>query len=313
MRLIRGLHNLKESHHGCVATIGNFDGVHLGHQAVFRQLRQEADSHGQPLTVIIFEPQPMEYFRPEEAPARLTTLREKIRMFTELGIDNVLILHFSKRLAAMGAETFIDEILVRGLGIRHLYVGDDFRFGRARSGDVRMLREAGEAQGFTVDNMDTLMHRDERISSTRIRRHLIEGEIAEANACLGRSYAICGRVVHGDKRGRTIGFPTLNVVLRRRSSPLRGVFAVRVGGLGESLLPGVANIGTRPTVGGDERVLLEVHLFNFDREVYGQLVEVEFIDRIRDEMKFESFDALRRQILEDADKARRLLGVKQEK
>ena len=313
MRLIRGLHNLKESHHGCVATIGNFDGVHLGHQAVFRQLRQEADSHGQPLTVIIFEPQPMEYFRPEEAPARLTTLREKIRMFTELGIDNVLILHFSKRLAAMGAETFIDEILVRGLGIRHLYVGDDFRFGRARSGDVRMLREAGEAQGFTVDNMDTLMHRDERISSTRIRRHLIQGEIAEANACLGRSYAICGRVVHGDKRGRTIGFPTLNVVLRRRSSPLRGVYAVRVGGLGESLLPGVANIGTRPTVEGDGRFLLEVHLFNFDREVYGQLVEVEFIDRIRDEMKFESFDALRRQILDDADKARRLLGVKQEK
>ncbi len=173
MRLIRGLHNLKESHHGCVATIGNFDGVHLGHQAVFRQLRQEADNHGQPLTVIIFEPQPMEYFRPAEAPARLTTLREKIRMFTELGIDNVLILHFSKRLAAMGAETFIDEILVRGLGIRHLFVGDDFRFGRARSGDVRMLREAGEAHGFTVDNMDTLMHRDERISSTRIRRHLM--------------------------------------------------------------------------------------------------------------------------------------------
>ena len=312
MRLIRGLHNLKESHHGCVATIGNFDGVHLGHQAVFRQLRREADSHGQPLAVIIFEPQPMEYFRPDEAPARLTTLREKIRMFTELGIDNVLILHFSKRLAAMGAETFIDEILVRGLGIRHLFVGDDFRFGRARSGDVRMLREAGEAHGFTVDNMDTLMHRDERISSTRIRRHLIEGEIAEANACLGRSYAICGRVAHGDKRGRTIGFPTLNVVLRRRSSPLRGVYAVRVAGLDASLLPGVANIGTRPTVEGDERFLLEVHLFNFDREVYGQLVEVEFIDRIRDEMKFESFDALRRQILVDADKARRLLGVKQE-
>jgi riboflavin kinase/FMN adenylyltransferase len=233
-------------------------------------------------------------------------------MFTELGIDNVLILHFSKRLAAMGAETFIDEILVRGLGIRHLFVGDDFRFGRARSGDVRMLREAGEAHGFTVDDMDTLMHRDERISSTRIRRHLIEGEIAEANACLGRSYAICGRVAHGDKRGRTIGFPTLNVVLRRRSSPLRGVYAVRVAGLDETLLPGVANIGTRPTVEGDERFLLEVHLFNFDREVYGQLVEVEFIDRIRDEMKFESFDALRRQILEDADKARRLLGVKQE-
>jgi riboflavin kinase / FMN adenylyltransferase len=312
MRLIRGLHNLKKIHRGCVATIGNFDGVHLGHQAMFRQLRREADSHELPLTVIIFEPQPMEYFRPAEAPPRLTSLREKVRIFAGLGIDNVLILHFSKRLAAMGAETFIDEILVRGLGVRHLFVGDDFRFGRARSGDVRMLREAGEAQGFTVDNMDTLTHRDERISSTRIRRHLIEGDLEEANTCLGRSYAICGRVAHGDKRGRTIGFPTLNVVLRRKSSPLRGVFAVRAGGLGDKLLPGVANIGNRPTVEGDDRFILEVHLFDFDREVYGQLVEVDFVARIRDEMKFDSFDALRRQILEDADKARRLLGVNPE-
>ena len=308
MRLIRGLHNLKESHHGCVATIGNFDGVHLGHQAVFRQLRQEADSHGEPLTVIIFEPQPMEYFRPDETPARLTTLREKIRMFTELGIDNVLILHFSKRLAAMGAETFIDEILVRGLGIRHLFVGDDFRFGRARSGDVRMLREAGEAHGFTVDDMDTLMHRDQRISSTRIRRHLIEGEIAEANACLGRSYTISGRVAHGDKRGRTIGFPTLNVVLRRRSSPLRGVYAVRVAGLDETLLPGVANIGTRPTVEGDERFLLEVHLFNFDREIYGEYIHVEFIEHLRNEEKFESIDDLVAQMRLDEENARSALA-----
>jgi riboflavin kinase/FMN adenylyltransferase len=312
MRLIRGLHNLKEIHHGCVATIGNFDGVHLGHQAMFRSLREEANSHGLPLTVIVFEPQPMEYFRPEEAPARLTSMREKIRMFRELGVDDVLILHFSKRLAAMGAETFIDEILVRGLGIRHLFVGDDFRFGRARSGDVRMLREAGEAHGFTVDNMETLTHRDERISSTRIRRLLLDGDLDEANACLGRSYAICGRVAHGDKRGRTIGFPTMNIVLRRKSSPLRGVYAVRVTGLADAPLPGVANIGNRPTVEGDDRFLLEVHLFDFDREVYGELVEVDFVARIRDEMKFESFDALRQQIDADAAEARRLLGVDQE-
>lgn len=312
MRLIRGLHNLKDVHHGCVATIGNFDGVHLGHQAMFRRLRQEADRHELPLTVIVFEPQPMEYFRPDEAPPRLTSMREKVRMFEELGIDNVLILHFSKRLAAMGAETFIDEILVRGLGIKHLFVGDDFRFGRARSGDVRMLREAGEAHGFSVDDMDTQTHDDERISSTRIRRHLLAGELEEATACLGRSYAICGRVAHGDKRGRTIGFPTLNIVLRRKSSPLRGVYAVRVSGLGDDLLPGVANIGNRPTVEGDDRFLLEVHLFNFDREVYGELVEVDFVARIRDEMKFESFDALRQQIDVDAVEARRLLGVDQE-
>ena len=306
MRLIRGLHNLRAEHHGCVATIGNFDGVHLGHQAVFEELRKVGDALGLPATVITFEPQPLEYFQPHKAPSRLTRLREKLTVIKEAGIDYVLVLPFGRKLATMGAEAFIDEILVKGLGIQHLYVGDDFRFGRARCGDVGLLHEAGHDLGFQVDDLQTVTAGGERVSSTRIRKLLVAGDLQAASKLLGRSYSICGRISHGDKRGRTIGFPTLNIQLHRPVSPLRGVYAVKVDGVDDKALPGVANIGNRPTVEGDPRFLLEVHLFDFDRDVYGAHVGVEFVSHIRDEMKFDSFDALREQIVTDSQQARRI-------
>ena len=307
--LIRGLHNLRAAHRDCVATIGNFDGVHLGHQAVFSALTARAHAAGLPSLVITFEPQPMEFFRPEQAPPRLTRLREKLEAIYTCGIDRVLLIRFDAAFAAADADDFVRRILVEKLGIRHLYVGDDFRFGRDRVGDFALLKAMGGQLGFGVESLGTVAEDGSRVSSTRIRDALQAGDLAHAARCLGRRYRICGRVAHGNKRGRTIGFPTLNVGLLRRSTPLRGVFAVQVLGLAESPLPGVANIGNRPTLQGDDRLLLEVHLFDFEREVYGRHVEVDFVEHIRDERRFESFDALREQIQRDAQRARDILRL----
>ncbi|WP_456372821.1 bifunctional riboflavin kinase/FAD synthetase [Thiolapillus sp.] len=309
MQLIRGQHNLRPAHRGCVATIGNFDGVHLGHQAVFRALRKKAGDYGLPSTVILFEPQPMEFFCPDQAPARLTRLREKLIHVRACGIDRVLLLEFNQHLAGQEARDFIQTVLVDGLGIRHLYVGDDFRFGRKRQGDFSLLVEQGSEQGFGVESMDTVCHENCRISSTRIRMALEAGDFSTAESCLGRSYQICGRVAHGNQRGRSIGFPTLNINLHRRVSPLTGVFAVRVQGLRDEDLPGVANIGTRPTVDGQGLPLLEVHLFDFSEQVYGRQVGVSFVSRIREERRFSSFEELKIQISRDAAEARRILGI----
>jgi len=309
MQLIRGQYNLRTEHQGCVATIGNFDGVHLGHQAVFSALQERAKSFAVPATVIVFEPQPMEYFHVEQTPARLTRLREKLAAMADCGIDRVLLLEFGPHLAAMPAEEFIQTVLVNGLGIKHLIVGDDFRFGRKRGGDFTLLQQAGDQHGFEVEDMNTISHKENRISSTRIRLALEQGDFTSAESCLGRPYQICGRVAHGDKRGRTIGFPTLNVNLHRLVSPLHGVFAVRVKGLDEQALPGVANVGSRPTVDGEPQQLLEVHIFDFARQVYGEHVAVEFVERLRDEQKFESFSDLQSQIQLDADRAREFFGL----
>jgi len=304
MQVIRGLHNLRAEHQGCVATIGNFDGVHRGHQAVFGHLREKAQQFGLPATVITFEPQPQEFFAPDKAPARLTRMREKLRAISNTGIDRVVLLEFSNKLAAMSAEQFVQRLLVDGLGIRYLFVGDDFRFGKRRAGDIRMLRQVGEKQLFKVESMNTFVVGDERVSSTRIRELLAAGELQQAAHYLGRPYRICGRVAHGDARGRTIGFPTANVNLHRKVSPLNGVYAVSVYGLGSEGAPGVANIGTRPTVKGDRRYLLEVHLFDFEQDIYGAHVEVEFRLKLRDEKRFDSFDQLRQQIERDSRAAR---------
>ncbi len=307
MLLIRGQHNLRAEHRGCVATIGNFDGVHLGHQAVFAALRERASEHGLPSLVITFESQPLEYFRPEQAPPRLTRAREKLHLIREAGMDRVLLLRFDQDLAMMPPQDFIRDILVDALGIRHLYVGDDFRFGRERTGDFAMLLEQGRRNGFSVESLNTVSDACGRISSTRIREALAAGDLATARCCLGRDYSVSGRVEHGHKRGRTIGFPTMNVGLARRKSPVRGVFAVRVDGLEDEPVAGVANVGNRPTLQGDDRFLLEVHLFDFDRQCYGEQVTVRFIERIRDEKKFDSFDELREQIFRDAGVAEELL------
>lgn len=309
MRIIRGIHNLRLEDRGCVATIGNFDGVHLGHRTVFQRLRAHGRALGLPLTVITFEPQPMEYFAPEAAPARLTRLREKLAALQAEGVDRVVLLAFGPKLARLEAETFVTRLLVEGLGIRFLLVGDDFRFGHGRAGDFSLLRAMGAAHGFEVEDLHTVTHCEERISSTRIREALARGDLDVVRHLLGRPYAICGRVAHGHKRGRTIGYPTANVELHRRVSPLRGVFAVTVDGVADRTWPGVANIGTRPTVDGDHRYLLEVHLFDFSADIYGRHARIEPRLRLRDEERFESFDALRRQIDLDAKAAREFLGV----
>lgn len=303
MELIRGLHNLKPRHAGCVATIGNFDGVHLGHQAVLGQVSDKGEALGLPATVITFEPQPAEYFTPEQAPPRLTRFREKARALRRYAVDRLLCLRFDRFLAELPAEQFIRRILVDGLGVRYLVVGDDFRFGRGRQGDFAMLQAAGQAHGFEVANMHTFAVGGERVSSTRIRRALAAGAMGEAEQLLGRPYRMSGRVAHGDKRGRTIGFPTANIHLHRRASPVSGVFAVEMFGIRGEPVAGIANVGSRPTVDG-RRPLLEVHLFDFAGDIYGEHVHVDFLHRIREERKFDSFEALKAQIERDVVQAR---------
>ncbi|MGB5831885.1 MAG: bifunctional riboflavin kinase/FAD synthetase [Thiohalocapsa sp.] len=306
MRLIRGLHNLRDRDRGCVATIGNFDGVHIGHRAVFQRLLERGQALGLPAAVITFEPQPMEFFAPDSAPARLTRLREKVAAIADDGINRIMLLEFGPRLAAMAAPAFVDRLLVRGLGVRFLLVGDDFRFGHNRTGDFQLLRSVGAKQGIEVENLYTIKHAEERVSSTRIREALARGELDQARYLLGRPYRICGRVAHGDERGRTIGFPTANIHLHRRVSPVTGVYAVLVRGIAEGPMPGVANVGKRPTFGGTEP-RLEVHLFDFDGDLYGRHLDVEFRLKLREEQRFESFDVLKLQIVRDAAAAREYL------
>lgn len=309
MRVIRGLHNLKPSDRGCVATIGNFDGVHLGHRAVFRRLLERGKDLGMPATVITFEPQAMEYFAPEAAPARLTRLREKLAALADCNVQRVVLLRFGHRLAHMEAREFVQRLLVDGLDVRHLLVGDDFRFGRGREGDFGLLAHMGREAGFAVEDLHTIRHGDERVSSTRIREALAQGDFDLARHMLGRAYRICGRVGHGDKRGRSIGYPTANLNLHRRVSPLRGVYAVMVGGIADYLWPGVANLGNRPTVDGGTRYLLEVHLFDFEGDLYRRHLEVEFRLKLRDERRFASFGELKAQIDRDTLAAREYLGA----
>jgi riboflavin kinase/FMN adenylyltransferase len=302
---IRGLHNLRPWHRGCVATIGSFDGVHLGHQAILRQLRQSAEAQGVPSVVIVFEPQPHEFFSGQQAPARLMRLREKVQALFAAGVDRVLCLQFNETLRSLSAQTFIERILVQGLGIRHLVVGDDFRFGCDRRGDFALLQEAGRQWGFSVSDTCTLLLHGERVSSTRIRGLLEQGEFALAEELLGRPYSITGRVTYGQQLGRKLGVPTANIHLRRYRSPLQGVFAVSAQ-LGERSFQGVANVGVKPTVNGTGKPVLEVHLFDFSEVIYGSSVAVTFHRKLRDEQKFASLEALQAQLQVDIQQAKRL-------
>ena len=302
MELIRGQHNLRPCHIGCVATIGNYDGVHLGHQAMLRQGSEQAAALRLPRLVITFEPQPQEFFSPQ-APARLMRLREKLLALEDLGVDRVLCLEFDDRLAATPARVFIQDLLVEKLGIRYLVVGDDFRFGHGRKGDFAMLRQAGLEHGFQVADNHSHILRGERVSSTRIRNALAQGKLELAATLLGRPYGMCGRVAHGEKRGRTLGYPTANIHLHRLKTPLSGVFAVVLHGVALEPLPGVANVGCRPTVNG-ARDQLEVHLFDFDQDIYGRHVKVDFLHYLRPERRFESLDVLKEQIVRDECEAR---------
>jgi riboflavin kinase/FMN adenylyltransferase len=303
MELIRGLQNLRPRHRGCVATIGNFDGVHLGHQAVIGQLAEKAQELKLPTLVMIFEPQPPEFFSPKAAPARLTRLREKLFALRRYSVDRVLVVRFNARFAALEAEDFVRRILIEGLGVRYLVVGDDFRFGHQRRGDFAMLEQSGRHYGFPVVNMHTFEIDGERVSSTRIRTLLDTGDLEGAERLLGRPYRMSGRVAHGDKIGRTLDVPTANVHLHRKVSPIQGVFVVELFGIEGEPWPGVASVGTRPTIGGT-RPLLEVHLFDFERDIYGVHVNVNFLHKLRDEKRFDSLDELKRRMQEDIGQAR---------
>jgi riboflavin kinase/FMN adenylyltransferase len=306
MQLIRGIHNIPKQQIGCVLTIGNFDGVHLGHQAVLTQVKAQAAQLGVPATVMTFEPQPHELFAPQQAPARLTNLREKHLALRRYGLDRHIIIEFNRKIASYPARAFVEQVLVAQLGVKYLVVGDDFRFGRDRAGDFQLLQQMGALHGFTVVDTQSYRQQQQRVSSTAIRAALSNADFALAEAMLGRPYSFQGRVIHGQKKGRTIGFPTANIALKRSQSPLQGVFAVHVRHA-DALYHGVANIGRRPTLNG-ELVQLEVHIFNFTGDLYAEQLEVTPRAFIRAEQKFADFNALQRQIIADAELAQSLLS-----
>lgn len=301
---IRGLHNLRPRHCGCVVTIGSFDGVHLGHQAVLKQLTQAAEAHQLPAAVIIFEPQPHEFFAGDEAPARLMRLREKVEALFAAGVQRVVCLRFNSALRNWTAREFVQQLLLDRLGIKHLVVGDDFRFGCDRMGDFALLCQMGQEQGFTVSDSCTLTIDGSRVSSTRIRQSLQDDDFGLAARLLGRPYTISGRVVYGQQLGRQLGVPTANVQLQRYRSPLQGVFAITAHLADGGKSQGVANIGVRPTVSGTVKPLLEVHLLDFSDSLYGAKIRVEFHRRLRDEQKFQSLEELRAQLQRDIKQAR---------
>jgi len=290
-------------------TIGNFDGVHLGHQAMLARLTARAAAVGGLPTVLTFEPHPREIFTPQDAPTRLTSLREKLEILRALGVAHVHICRFSKEFAALSPEDFVRRILVDGLKARFVLVGDDFRFGARRAGDFDLLMVHGEKYGFKAEAMHTVEAAGQRASSTAVREALAGGDMAGAAQLLGRPYSISGRVVGGDQLGRKIGYPTANIQLKHNRPPLKGVFAVRVQGLERPDWAGVANLGTRPSVHPNGNPTLEVHLFGLDRQIYGEHLRVEFLHKLRDEAKFPSFDALVAQIDKDAKQARELLNA----
>lgn len=303
MQLIRGLENVSQVLQGCALTIGNFDGVHLGHQAVLRHLRQKADELNLPMAVLLFEPQPREYFMGENAPARLMRLRDKLYYLQQANVDVVIVAKFDSTFAEQPAEQFIEEGLVKQLNVKFLSIGDDFKFGAKRQGNFVMLQQAGEKFGFTVEDNRTFCHDEQRISSTAIREALAQDDLRLAEDLLGKPYRIFGRVIHGNKLGRTIGFPTANIRLHRQVNPVKGVYAVKVRLKSGEIFNGVANMGKRPTINGVMQ-LLEVHLFDFAQNIYGELVEVEFCHKIRNEIKFPSFDDLKAQIERDMETAK---------
>ena len=282
-------------------TIGNFDGVHRGHQAMLARLVEAAEDLRLPPAVMTFEPHPREFFAPDNAPPRLSTLRAKLDLFRAYGVAVTYVARFNARLAALSAEAFVHDILEEGVQAQWVLVGDDFRFGRGREGDLAFLRR--HSRRMSVEAMRTVAVDGERASSTAVRNALGAGQLAHAAALLGRNYALSGHVAHGDKLGRNLGFPTANVTLRRKP-PLTGIFAVRVHGLPGGPRHGVASVGVRPTVKRDAKPLLEVFVLDFDESIYGKRITVEFLQKLRDEERFPDVAALTRQMHRDVDNAR---------
>lgn len=308
MLIRRGDEPCRDAGRGCVAAIGNFDGLHLGHQAIIGRLLARGREERLPAAVVTFEPHPREYFAPAAAPARLMRLRDKAEMLAALGVDELRVLRFGTRLSQWDGKTFIDRVLVGAMGARRVVIGEGFRFGRGRGGDVALLADAGAAHGFGVDEVARYQVGGRAVSSTALREALAAGRMDEARALLGRDYRISGRVIAGARLGRRLGFPTANLALHRRVSPVAGIFAVRVTGRDLSRHPGVASVGTRPAVGGREW-LLEVHLFDWERDLYRQHLEVDFIERLRDELDYDDLGAMAEQMHRDAARARELLNA----
>jgi riboflavin kinase/FMN adenylyltransferase len=309
MKLIRGQHNLpsfsqSSDASGTAVTIGAFDGVHRGHREVLSHLKREARRLGLSTTVITFEPLPGEFLFPEKAPPRLMTFREKFKALDELGIDHLLCLHFNDELRNMSPRAFVERIFVDGLNARYIAFGDDFRFGKERAGDLAFTESLAGEFGYEVVPTSTYDVAGERVSSTRIRSVLLEADFDAAADLLGRSFKLSGKVLKGKQLGRQIGSPTANIALKRVKSPLHGVYAVRVTGAGMMDAPGVANVGVRPTVNDGTLANLEVHLFDFARDIYGERLEVEFMTKLRDEKKFDSLDSLKAAIARDQASAR---------
>jgi riboflavin kinase/FMN adenylyltransferase len=303
MRVFHGLPGPAERR-PCALTIGNFDGVHRGHRVLLHRVVEVAREQGLTAAAMTFEPHPREFFLPDQAPARVANLRDKMEGLRAAGIERVFVQHFNGAFAGLTPQQFIERILVEGCCVRWLLVGDDFRFGARRAGDVALLRAASHASGFTVEQIGPVLAGGERISSSRIRAALNDGDLALAGELLGHPYSISGRVLHGAKLGRQIGFPTLNLRVAHRRPALHGIFAVRVHGIDARALPGVASVGLRPTVDNSGRWLLEVHLFDFSEDVYGHLIQVEFVQKLRDETRFDSVQELAAAIRSDADRAR---------
>lgn len=306
MELVRGLGALRDRHRGCVATLGTFDGIHLGHATLIREAVACAARLSRHTMLLTFEPMPREYLQPADPPARLTNFRERWRLLERSGIDSLCVLHFDAALRSMSGEQFI-RTLHADLRVAALVVGHDFRFGRDGAASAVMLEAAGQRLGFEVMVLPPVLAGAERISSSTVRTALAEGRFGDARELLGRAYTMRGRVVGGERLGRTLGYPTANLLLRRRRSPIEGVFAVRAHGIRPSPLDAVASLGTRPTVAG--RVpLLETHVFDFAGDLYGREIEVEFVRKIRDEAHFDSLDALVAQMDRDASTARAALA-----
>lgn len=312
MRLILGLHNIERFNarltRGCVLTIGNFDGVHLGHQQILDSVIKQAKNQGLPSVVMLFEPLPIEYFSPKTAPVRLMNFREKIQALQLTDIDYVLCVRFNSVFSQLTKEQFVQQVLLDALNVKHLVVGDDFRFGQQRQGDYAYLLQSGLENGFSVTDIPTYDVARQRVSSTRIRVALSHQNLAEAKTLLGKPFKFNGRVIHGQKLGRTLGFKTLNLNPKRIQMPVQGVFAVTVGGIADRPWPGVANVGFRPTVDGI-RPSIEVHLFNWSDDLYGRHVDVTLEHFIRPEMKFDGIEALKKQIGLDADLAKQFFKI----
>jgi riboflavin kinase/FMN adenylyltransferase len=299
MELIRGLHNLKKLP-GCVLTVGNFDGVHVGHQEILKNLVKKAKEQGVCSLVISFSVTPQTFFgRPQ---ARISNFREKHQLLKALGVDKHLLIRFNKKFSEISAGDFINKVLIEKINMKHCFVGDDFRFGSGREGDYSMLEKASTNKNFTVEKIESVSIDKRRVSSTEIRKALTEGDFKAAEAFLGRPFSISGKVTRGDQLGRTIGFPTANIGIKRRLSPILGVYSVLIEHNTKSYT-GVCNVGKRPTLGGS-KTLLEVFIFDFNQEIYGDSVKVVFKKKCRDEIKFSSFEELKKQIQKDVEKSR---------